>query len=186
MNKANSQDQDLDQVTLVDEKDRVVGKMDKIEAHRGKGKLHRAVSVFLFNEKGEVLAQKRSEFKIVAAHKWANTACGNVRPTENYKQCAKRRLNEELGIKGVKLKFIKKFQYSTQFDNGFSEKEIDSVFAGTSGSELKPNPEEVEDFAWIDFKTMLIKANQEDWAPWVEIIFKQKEIKRTLNKYAKS
>lgn len=185
MNKPKNQNHNLDRVTLVDKKDRVVGEMEKVAAHRGEGKLHRAASVFLFNREGQILVQKRSEFKIVAAHKWANTACGNVRPIEDYEQCAKRRLKEELGIEGVVLEFVEKFQYSFQFNNGFSEREIDSVFVGRWNSDPKPNPEEVEDFAWLDFESILKKSKQKDWAPWVEIILNEKKVIQTLNKYAK-
>ena len=88
----------LDQVTLVDEHDHQIGVMDKVEAHRGDGKRHRASSVFLFNKNGELLIQQRSKKKIVGALQWGNTCCGNVRPGESCEECALRRLREGLGI----------------------------------------------------------------------------------------
>jgi isopentenyl-diphosphate delta-isomerase len=173
-------------VTLINQADEVLGEMDKVEAHRGQGKLHRAISVFLFNKKGQVLVQQRSQYKIVAAEKWANTACGNVRPDESYLECAQRRLREELGIKDVKLDLVGKFRYSVEFENGFSERELDQVYLGQWQGELNPDPREVKKTDWIRLEEMKEQADQSDWAPWVFIIFEQKQILKKLRKYAKA
>ncbi len=179
MTKYNHKQQDL--VILVDEQDQVIGQADKIRAHRGEGMLHRACSVFLFDKQGRLLIQKRSDKKIVAAGKWANTACGNLRPGETYQGCAQRRLKEELGITGVNLKGLEKFQYFVKFDNGFSEKEIDTVFAGfiSQKQSLNPNQQEVADTAWIQLNQIDFKKN---WAPWLKKIFQQPNIKQQLFK----
>jgi isopentenyl-diphosphate delta-isomerase len=174
--------QKLDRVVLVNADDEVIGSENVIETHKGLGKLHRACSVFLFNATGEVLIQKRSKKKIVAANQWANTACGNVRLGESYLDCAKRRLKEELGIEGVGLSKVGKFQYQVSFDNGFSENEIDTVFVGDFKGELKPNPDEVSEVGWIQFKQLLTAAS--NFAPWVSIILSQKNIKQNLANYA--
>ena len=186
----------LDQVTLVNDKDKVVGSMDKVEAHRGEGQLHRAVSVYLYrpslegrtssptvgghDKRGvELLIQQRSDQKIVGAHQWANTICGNVRPTESYEQCAHRRLREELGITanylpslerrtssptvgghdkwGAKLVLepIYKFRYQLQCNADFSENEIDQVFIGWYDGEVIPNPDEVQECAWVDWEKLV-------------------------------
>ena len=52
----------MEKVILVDEQDKAIGAMDKMEAHR-RGILHRAFSILIFNSKGEVLLQKRSKNK---------------------------------------------------------------------------------------------------------------------------
>lgn len=175
-------DRNLDQVILVDEHDKQLGVLDKVEAHRGQGKLHRAISVFLFNDEGKLLIQRRSAQKIVAAGQWANTACGNVRPGESYLTCALRRLEEELGIKGVELQEIGKFQYQVEFKNGFSENEIDTVFVGIFSGEVQPNPAEASAVDWIEFTDLL--KNGRDYAPWVGEIIKQSEITKVLTHYA--
>jgi isopentenyl-diphosphate delta-isomerase len=162
----------LDQVILVDELDQEIGVMDKIEAHRGAGKLHRAVSIFLFNAEGELLIQQRSSKKIVGAGQWANTCCGNVHPGETYLDCAIRRLCEELGIDGrgevpLALNVVTKFQYQVKCNEEFSENEKDTVFAGRYDGAIQPNPEEVSAIKWIDLQELL---NQDPLAPWVRIM----------------
>lgn len=160
----------LDQVVLVDKQDREIGVMDKIEAHRGVGKLHRAISVFLFDSSGKLLVQQRSAEKIVGAGEWANTCCGNVRPKESYLECAQRRLREELGIRDVILKEITKFTYHTRCNDEFSEHEVDMVFGGRYDGEMSPNPEEVQSIKWITHESILKQA---PLAPWVKIMGKQ-------------
>lgn len=163
----------LDQVILVDELDRELGVIDKIEAHRGEGKLHRAISVFLFNKERKLLIQQRSEKKIVGSGQWANTCCGNVRPGESYLDCAHRRLREELGIiigrdeSLTRLQEVTKFLYQTKCNDEFSEHEMDTVFVGRFDGEVYPNPDEVQATKWIKFKELL---NQEPLAPWVKIM----------------
>ncbi len=159
----------FDQVILVDSNDCELGVMDKIEAHRGDARLHRAISVFLFNEKNELLVQRRSAYKIVGAGQWANTCCGNVRPGETYQACAHRRLEEELGIKGVKLKQISKFEYQTRCNEEFSEHEMDTLFVGTYSGDVHPNPLEVTNVRWEPWKTFVsqVKKNDPRIAPWV-------------------
>lgn len=160
-----------DQVILVDELDHEIGVMDKLEAHRGVGKLHRASSVFLFDSEGKLLIQQRSSKKIVGAGQWANTCCGNVRPGESYLECAERRLREELGIgKGgvmPALNEVTKFVYQTKCNKVFSEHEMDTVFVGRYDGEVCPNPDEVSAVQWIDFEDLL---QQIPLAPWVKIM----------------
>lgn len=159
----------LDKVTLVTPQDEVIGSMDKVEAHRGEGKLHRAISVFLFNKKGELLLQQRSAKKIVGALQWANTCCGNVRPNETYLECAVRRLREELGIEGVTLTPLTKFTYQVKCNEEFSEFEIDQVFKGYFNGDIKVNPNEVHKIEWVGFSELLkgINNHSRPYAPWV-------------------
>ena len=162
----------LDQVILVDENDQQIGAMDKIEAHRNPAKLHRASSVLLHNSKSEWLIQQRSSHKIVAAHQWANTCCGNLRPGENYKQCANRRLKEELGIVGVELKKLDKFMYQVECNNEFGEHEMDTIFVGKYDGLVNPNPIEVKNYKWISTAELLneLDNNECNYAPWTKLV----------------
>lgn len=185
---------DNDRVTLVNEHDEVIGEMDKIQAHRGKGKLHRAVSVYLFwknKQSGsvELLVQQRSTKKIVAALQWANTACGNVWPGESYEDCAKRRLSVELGIdaQAIQLQPIEKFQYQVQCNEEFSEHEMDQVFASWHSGDVSPNVDEVAATDWVlweDLKNSERRTElNKDWAPWLEIMMKNEKIIEKLSQY---
>lgn len=180
----------LDQVILVDENDQQIGVMDKVEAHRGEGKRHRAISVFLFNEQDELLIQQRSNKKIVGAGQWANTCCGNVRPNETYQECALRRLSEELGITDVKIRSIYKFEYHTRCNDEFSEFEIDTVFVGEYNGVVTPNPDEVAKFEWKDGEKLLAELaedkksstdiTKQKYAPWFHILTQQKTVAALL------
>lgn len=183
----------LDQVILVDPDDNQIGVMDKVEAHRGEARLHRAISVFLFNEHGELLIQQRSQQKIVGAGQWANTCCGNVRPGESYEECALRRLREELGITTAEITPVHKFQYFARCNDEFSEHEIDTVFAGYYDGPINPNPEEVQAYQWLSL-TEIIKAlpadsqlpnDQQHYAPWFHALLAEEAQHRFLQTYVK-
>ncbi len=176
----------LDQVILVDINDQEVGVMDKVEAHRSEGKLHRASSVFLFrkiNGEWELLMQQRSEFKIVGAHQWANTVCGNVRPGESYEDCARRRLREEIGITEAVIKSLYKFEYHAVCNEEFSEHEFVTIFAGLYDGEIKMNPREVEDTQWVKWAEVLSDKTELNVAPWFMEFMKEKELVSTVQQY---
>jgi len=180
-----------DQVTLIDRSDRVIGAMDKIEAHRGEGQLHRAISVYLFrkNQAGEVelLVQKRSSEKIVGAGQWANTVCGNVWPRESYEACARRRLQVELGIsdKTLELQDIYNFIYQVRCNEEFSEHELDHIFIGWFDAGFEPNPAEVSETAWLKWGDVCLtdwRARSEYiWAPWFEIMMEDGALLGKIN-----
>ena len=111
-------DEDIS-VVLVDEDDNVVGYGDKIEVHR-KGLLHRAFSVLMFNDQGELLLQKRADSKYHAGGLWANTCCGHPFPGEDVKDAAERRLLEEFGIRS-KVDFLTNIYYKKYLDKGMVE-----------------------------------------------------------------
>lgn len=171
-----------DLVTLVTEQDVVLGSMDKIEAHRGEGKLHRASSVFLFRNSQatghiEFLIQKRSEKKIVGAGQWANTVCGNVWPDESYEACARRRLSFELGItdESLKLQDAEMFRYQAKCNEEFSENEIVHIFVGWYDGGVNPNVDEVADWRWAkweDARSLKEIETGWQWAPWFELFTK--------------
>lgn len=172
----------LDQVILVDTKDHKIGVLDKVEAHRGVGRLHRAISVFLFNSQGKLLIQQRSAIKIVGALQWANTCCGNVRPSETYEQCALRRLREELGIEQVNISAVTKFLYQVQCNDDFSEYEMDQVFIGRFDGEVIANPLEVKATSWTDWSDFLLQTKSDTTiAPWVKVMFHQGVLEEISN-----
>lgn len=135
-----------DCVVLVDSQDSEVGVAEKLDAHR-RGLLHRAFSVLIFNNKGEVLLQRRARSKYHSPGLWSNSCCGHPRPGESITAAAARRVNEELGIQCA-LTEIFTFTYSAPVGNDLCEHEIDHVFVGLSESEPGLEPSEVEEWAW--------------------------------------
>lgn len=135
-----------EEVILVNEQDEQVGIMEKMEAHK-KGLLHRAFSIFIFNEKGEMLLQQRAATKYHSGGKWSNACCSHPRPGEELLDAAKRRLKEELGFE-TGLKKIFEFTYKVEFENGLAENEVDHVFVGQHQAQINLNPDEVQDYCF--------------------------------------
>src|SRR5215468_430433 len=116
----------MEQVILVNELDEEIGTMEKLSAHE-QGVLHRAISVFIFNEKGEMLLQQRASRKYHSGGLWTNACCSHPHPGEATHAAALRRLKEEMGFE-TSLKKAFDFVYKTSFDNGLTEHEFDHVF----------------------------------------------------------
>ena len=163
---------------LVDSLDNPIGEEEVIIAHLGEGKRHRAISVFLYNKKGNLLLQQRSKEKMVGALQWANTCCGNVRVGETTTECALRRLKEELGITDVKITPLYKFEYHISCNEKFSEWEIDQVFVGRYDRAPKPNPHEVEQVDWKSSAKIRdeIRENATIYTPWFRLMMQDKRI----------
>ena len=162
--------QEMDMVILVDKDDKEIGKMNKLEAHQ-KGLLHRAFSVLLFNDKGEMLLQKRASGKYHSGGLWTNTCCSHPRPGEAVPYAAKRRLMEEMGI-DLQPEFVYKFLYHTPLDKNLVEHELDHVFKGIYNGTPDVNPLEVEDWKYVGIEELKLdmEENPEDYTVWFKII----------------
>ena len=160
-------------VVLVDEKDNQIGLMPKMEAHE-KAVLHRAFSVFVFNNKGELMLQQRAASKYHSPLLWTNTCCSHQRDGEGNLEAGKRRLQEEMGFT-TELKEVFSFVYKAPFDNGLTEHELDHVMIGNYENEPNINKEEVEDFKWMQLEDVKedIEKNPSHYTEWFKIIFKE-------------
>jgi len=164
----------VDKVILVDEHDNVLGEMEKHEAHLDGGRLHRAFSGFVFNEKHELLIQKRADTKYHNPGIWANTVCSHPHINETIIQAANRRIFEELGFH-ANFKQVGKFIYKKSFPNGMTEHELDHVVvAKYNGSRINPNPNEVAQTRWISRANLEkeITANPNKFAFWLKEILR--------------
>ena len=158
-------------VILVDTADSELGTMEKIEAHE-KAVLHRAFSVFIFNDRGELMLQQRAAHKYHSPLLWTNTCCSHQRQGESNIQAGKRRLQEEMGFE-VDLEEKFHFVYKAEFDNGLTEHELDHVMVGYYNEKPIINPEEVASWRWIDMEVLQkdMKDNPQDYTVWFKIIF---------------
>ena len=160
-----------EQVILVNEKDEPIGLMNKLEAHE-KAVLHRAFSVFVLNDKNEVMLQQRAHHKYHSPLLWTNTCCSHQRAGETNIEAGKRRLYEEMGVQ-TELKELFHFIYKAPFDNGLTEHELDHVMIGYSNEEPKINLEEVESWKWMPIEAIKddMIQNPASYTVWFKIIF---------------
>ena len=158
-------------VLLVDEQDNLLGLMDKIEAHE-KALLHRAFSVFILNDKGEIMLQHRALDKYHSPGLWTNTCCSHQQQGESNIEAATRRLQEEMGFT-AELKEIISFIYKAPFDNGLTEHEYDHVLVGHYNGKPQINPNEVADWKWMPVDAIRhdIQNRPEIYTEWFKIIF---------------
>lgn len=160
-------------VILVDEEDNEVGRGEKLATHLN-GQLHRAVSVFLFNEDGQLMIQQRAFSKYHSGGLWSNTCCGHPRPGELPIEAAQRRLWEEMGIQ-CELEKIFHFVYKVSLDNQITEHEFDHVFVGRFDGEANPNPEEAHAWKWIDVDVLScdILNHPERYTYWFKMVLER-------------
>ena len=83
----------------VDENDNVIGEVKRHIAHKHPDIIHRAVGILIFNQKGELLIQKRSLTKDTFPGCWEHSVGGHVDKNDNYLNTAVRELEEEVGLK---------------------------------------------------------------------------------------
>nr|WP_255647328.1 isopentenyl-diphosphate Delta-isomerase [Fulvivirga sedimenti] len=160
----------MEEVVLVDDSDNPLGVMEKLEAHR-QGVLHRAFSVLLFNDEGQLLLQRRAKSKYHSAGLWTNTCCSHPRPDENIQLATERRLAEEMGI-SMSPEFLYSFKYKANLDSNLVEHEFDHVFTGVYNGIPNINPDEVADWRYTDLSDIRtdIDVNPGNYTAWFRLI----------------
>lgn len=160
-----------EQVILVNENDEQIGLMAKQEAHE-KALLHRAFSVFVFNDANELMLQQRAMHKYHSPGLWTNTCCSHQREGESNLEAGKRRLEEEMGFV-TELKETTSFIYKAPFDNGLTEHEYDHIMIGTFNGEPSINKDEVAAWKWMPLEEVRedIDSNPKEYTAWFKIIF---------------
>ena len=166
--RMNSMVSDADALILVDEADRSLGFLSKTLCHEGRGVLHRAFSLLIFNERGDLLIQQRAAGKRLWPMYWSNSCCSHPRGDESMETATQRRLYEELGIR-CPLQFLFKFQYQAQFDATGAENELCSVFVGRCREPIRANSDEILDWRWISpeaLQRQIAAEGGRKFTPW--------------------
>lgn len=158
----------------INENDKIIGTETKEKCHLAKGILHRAVVVFIFDNKGRLLIQKRSKEKMLWPLFWENSCSSHPWKGESYLAAGQRNLKKELGF-SCKLKFLEKFKYFASFKNIGSENEICAILVGRYSGKVNANPKEVEKWKWVELKKLKkdIKKNPQKYTPWFKIGLKK-------------
>jgi isopentenyl-diphosphate delta-isomerase len=161
----------VEDIILVNECDEPVGTMEKLQAHQH-ALLHRAFSVFIFNNRKEMLLQQRAFDKYHSGGLWTNACCSHPRPGEETREAALRRLKEEMGFE-VKLQKLFDFTYKAEFGNGLTEHEFDHVFAGIYDGPVTAEKTEVHDYCFKSMEAITGSLHQhpEEYTVWFRIAF---------------
>lgn len=161
----------MENVILVDKNDQSLGLMEKMEAHV-KGELHRAFSVFIFNNDGEMMLQQRALTKYHSPGLWTNTCCSHPRDGEKTKDAAHRRMVEEMGF-DCEIEEVFTFIYKSDVGQGLIEHEFDHVFIGRYNDKPQINPEEVNDWKFISIDDLRIdiEKSPDRYTVWFRIAF---------------
>lgn len=170
-------------VILVDENDTEVGIAPKLAAHR-QGLLHRAISVYIFNSRGEFLLQERTRRKYHSGGLWTCTCCSHPRPGESNADAAHRRLREEMGF-DCHLVETPSILYRADVPPDLVEHEFLHVFVGTYDGACIPNPEEADSFKWISLPALArdFKTHPDCYTAWFKLCFP--DVRKQLSAYTK-
>jgi isopentenyl-diphosphate delta-isomerase len=174
---------------LVDQDDNETGILSKSACHDGDGILHRAFSVFLFNEQGELLLQKRAAGKRLWPMFWSNSCCSHPRQGESIEFAAERRLSDELHV-SASLEFVYKFSYKAKFGELGSEHELCHVFLGRINGHATRNDTEIAELRFVSASTLEseFESNPGEFTPWFKMEWQRlnEEFAETLARYVRA
>ena len=152
-------------------KDGTLVPMEKLAVHQ-QGIRHKAVSVFVMSN-DQLLIQRRALGKYHTPGLWANTCCTHPLWDEDPRDCAIRRLDQELGVQGLSPDYRGQVQYRADVGGGLIEDELVDVFVAQANMdvEIDPNPDEVMAHRWVsvDVLTAEIADKPDQFTPWLRI-----------------
>lgn len=159
-----------EELILVDEADNETGFLSKADCHDGDGVLHRAFSLFLFNDRGQLLLQRRSDTKRLWPGYWSNSICSHPRRGETMAVATRRRLRDELNIE-AELEFVYKFVYQADFGAAGAENELCHVYLGRAPAEIHPNEHEIEAVRFVSSAELEreIVERPDSLTPWFRL-----------------
>ena len=158
-------------IVLVDEQGNVIGSAPKLASHHAKTPLHKAFSCYLFDTDGRVLVTRRARSKKVWPGVWTNSFCGHPAPDESDEDAIRRRGAFELGATVADIQVqLPDYRYKTPPFNGIVENEICPVYFATLKGDIAPNPEEVEEYRWMEWDKFLrdTKKRPDEYSYWTK------------------
>ena len=161
---------DQEPLILVDNADREIGFLDKSSCHDGDGVLHRAFSLFIFNQRGELLLQRRAAGKRLWPSYWSNSCCSHPRRGELMGEAVQRRMEQELGLRAP-LRFVYKFEYQARFGDQGTEHELCWVYVGQTTEQPVINTTEIDEWRWIAPEALdaELAAGEDTFTPWFQM-----------------
>lgn len=158
---------EAEELILVDENDEETGYRSKAECHDGEGIRHRAFSLFLFNDDGELLLQRRAESKRLWPGYWSNSCCSHPRRGESMSVATRRRLRDELNV-DADLEFVYKFAYRAGFGDAGAENELCHVYLGRVPVDIRANDHEIAEIRFVSTADLdaELRATPDAFTPW--------------------
>ena len=176
---------EAEELILVDEHDNEIGHLSKAECHDGEGRLHRAFSVFLFNDSGELLLQRRSPAKRLWGGYWSNSCCSHPRRGEDMATATRRRLRDELNVE-AQLEYVYRFSYQADFGEAGSENELCHVYLGRCNA-VTPNENEIAAVRFVTARALAgeLATRADTLTPWFRMEWQalQRDYRDTLSRY---
>lgn len=152
---------------LVDEDGHTIGTAEKLAAHQAPGQLHRAFSVFLFDEQGRLLIQRRALSKYHSPGVWSNTCCGHPYPGEAPFAAAARRTHEELGVSPSLMAEAGTVRYNHPDPaSGLVEQEFNHLFVGLVQAAVRPDPEEISEYVFVSPEELEKRCADDPFSAW--------------------
>lgn len=156
----------VEQVVLVDEENAVQGTAAKHSVHDDETPLHRGMSIYLFNDDGDLLLQQRSDAKKTWPSYWSNSCCGHPALEETILEAARRRCDEELGVKLTRLTVaLPEYRYRFELD-GVVENELCPVLVAQPKTDFDINPDEVQAVRWASWSDVKEFDDEDTYTPW--------------------
>lgn len=161
---------DDEALILVDDHDNEIGFLNKADCHVGDGVLHRAFSIFLFDDAGRLLLQQRAPGKPLWPLYWSNTCCSHPRRGETLEIATSRRLKDELNTTS-KLEHVYRFSYHAPFGELGSERELCHVFLGRLADKPAANPTEIAAIRYLtaDELDQELATDTAAFTPWLKL-----------------
>lgn len=158
----------MELVVLVDEQNNPIGTKPKDSVHTFSTPLHRGFSLFIFNQKGELLVTRRAASKKTFPNVWTNTVCGHPGPDEDVVAAAKRRLKKELGLTSGDMNVVSPYRYRFSDIHGILENEICPILVGRTHEEPKADPDEVSEWKWMPWTEFHMETQNipDKYSPW--------------------
>lgn len=162
----------IELVTLLDDDGRPIGTADKSTVHSTNTPLHLAFSCHLLDGQGRTLATRRALGKQTWPGVWTNSFCGHPAPGETFEDAIRRRAAVELNVEVTDIRpALPNFQYRAVDASGIVENEVCPVYTAiyVGDGDVRPNPEEACEVAWIEIVDLEESATATPFAfsPWL-------------------